>query len=648
MPELPLDVYKVAFSFDYRDPSGKKLGKGPAAGVYVYADVPGDDVVDVQNRWKTNSRGIAGWLLPKTSYNFYHSYGAERLEKSWLASELEEDDCQKVDTGTPQKGVLNVVLRCPVQRIKLGEAYTQRLEHGAVGRVYIPSKRGGRLTVSSTTADAGLALFHPDLVTAYKGHSERDERALTSGRRKLIKAEGGLQAWLKPGEHGWFTIKTSKSTELSVRYYEEAVPRDKDKTPFFPYHFYYWPVNQKEPWNGQNTVLRKYARAFGLDEDEVCWWEIGGEDAIWDGGEEGHDEVVRLADEETKYEQEGLGHYRPSDADWAGHCHNAAPASIFFKEPPKGGLKHNGVQFSQSELEFLQTEFAGNFCDIAGDGWVLPSVPADLKIRWRDGSKKGVNRPGTPLNLLLLFKPSDPKPAETLESVLFEKYHHEKGDYEQFDSKNAREEAARIIKAHGGAAGFNATLQKRWFEVGLSFLEATSELMGSKGHPLLGDIRSNSSDDGPAAIWNNGLMYMRMHYAEREAGENERDIAAVVEYHFNIDNFDAIGDPTCKITAGEIVPVNYWGRRQRLELRYKTDGSIDKKHPENRFPSFQFFMGPSDDGELYMVAYLSRMKTPVAGTRMDRDDFDGGNPYIDYNPIFAKLIELRDKYNNVR
>lgn len=643
-------LYPTRFRIEYRavKPDGSPgdvVATAPApAGTWIYTDIPGDGVFKLDNRAPTGAGGVGLKLFSETDYNFYFSYPDEKLEAEQLEGSIGEADCHRATTGKPQSNRLEVTLPGKVVRARLGEKQQTKLERGAAARVWVPSKRGGKLVVKHSEAEAKLALFHPDLATAFKAKA-RDEKGNLAGDAQDVAGKGEVSCWLAAGEFQWFFIQASRPGELTVTFLEEAVPRDKDGSPMFPYHFYYWPVNKKEPWEGKDCVLRRYARAFGQSEDECVWWEVGGQQAVSDGKQHGHDEVVKRANAK-KYEQADQGHYRPSQPGWAGHCHNSAPASILFKEPPKAGKTHGGVKFDQGELEFFQTEFFGNYGQLAGGGWNLPELPVAVQLKWTHGSQSGSKT--KQVNLLRIAKPGEADPATALEAALYDQLHwegdHQGERYVQFDQANAKSEAARIVQAHGGAAGFKQALEAQWRRVGASWLAKLFEALGDKGEPVMGDVRSNQAAAGPGAIWNNVAMYCRARLSEHEGSDDEKDLDVEAEVFFNIDNVSVIGHPTCELKQGEVQPHSYWARTMQMRLRYSDQGAPEPNDPRNAFTSFKAFGNGWSEGEVYFVTYLAGVRAPPSQSRLRRDDFGGGNPYIDWAPLQQGVIELRDRY----
>lgn len=646
-----IKLYPTRFLVEYHDRlksggRGPLVGRVPASNLWIYTDVPGDGVFKLDTRWKLDEDGKGGKLLPEAEYNFYFSYPDEKLEKGDLEGKITEADCQKVKTPGASGNLIEVTLEAPVVKVPLGKDYKTKVEKGAAAKIYVPSRRGGKLTIAFTNDAAEMRVFFPDLKTPFS-EQKRTEKLVHHGAGEEMKGKKEISAFIKPGKFKWFYVLVTAAGEMTATFYEEAIPREKDRSPMFPYHFYYWPVNQREPWDGTNAVLRRYAKAFGKNEDEVVWWEIGGAEAVADGKAHGHDEVVKRANDKV-YEEKDKGHFRPSQPGWAGHCHNAAPASIFFKEPPSAGKDHGGVHFTQGELEFLQTEFTGNYGTLDGnDGFGLEGYPLTvvIKIRWKWDTQTGESPEQE--NLLKFLKPSDTNPAGSLEDALYDRFHHQSmyqgKSYEQFDRQNAKDEVQRIVAAHGGESAFNQKVQETWGRVGVEFLQNVYTLLGDRGNPSLGDIRSNQASAGPSAIWNNVAMYGRTHLAQKAGSDSELEVEAQADVYFNIDNAGMIGAETCALEDREVVPKNYWGREMKLALTYKATGDPDLA-AASQFTSLQFLFGGSLQGEIYMPTYLATVHVPVSHSRYGRDDFGGGNPHIDYSALDAKVVQLRDKF----
>ncbi len=112
-------VYPVQFTYT----DGK-----PCDSVYVYLDIPGDNQFKLENKWKTDTKGnIKGKLVPKTDYNFYLS-STER-SKSWLESNIKEEDCTKIKTEVSGKKIVVKLPKVVYKELKvLSLAFTS--DHG--------------------------------------------------------------------------------------------------------------------------------------------------------------------------------------------------------------------------------------------------------------------------------------------------------------------------------------------------------------------------------------------------------------------------------------------------------------------------------------------------------------------------------------
>ncbi len=92
----------------------------PMKEVWVYTDIPGDNKFKLENRWKTNARGVGGRLLESKKYNFYYTW--DKKQKNWLESNLEESACTTITTGKAKSKKIEIKLKKrprPVETFKV-------------------------------------------------------------------------------------------------------------------------------------------------------------------------------------------------------------------------------------------------------------------------------------------------------------------------------------------------------------------------------------------------------------------------------------------------------------------------------------------------------------------------------------------------
>ena len=256
----------------------------------------------------------------------------------------------------------------PMQRLLLGLTLDGQSGDRTYG-VYIPTRYGGELTVTSTAKDAKIGpIFGPD------------------GREYANGADVGTNA------HGWysFTVKGSQ-TEYSVSTKFVQVGRSQHK----PWSFYYWPTKADsihEPWaggNGRADTVQTYgddvlvaprggsvapgqdvvlAGPNGLLEtpvvagDELTWFPNLYDDLTFRGAD-GAEHLVPSP--LLKYDQifrtssrrwEAIHSQNKEITRWPGHCLGGAVASILLNEPTPAA----GSGLTRDELKAFWAELGEN------------------------------------------------------------------------------------------------------------------------------------------------------------------------------------------------------------------------------------------------------------------------------------------------
>ncbi len=651
-PKVHSVKYQIAWCDVKADGSlGAEIETSPAANMHVYTDIPGDNKFVLENSFELNAEGVGGKLFSGKEYNFYFS--STKLDKGWLEGNLKEADCQKVSTGSPKSGRLEVKLKGRVVKGKLGTKHKNEVKAGEVLKIWQPNARAGHMTLKAT-AGAELQVFHPDLKTPYKAKA-RDAKAQPTGAAQVVKGSGEVSFDVAKNNHKWFYIKVSKPCDVTSSFYTEAIPRDKDGTPMFPWHFFYWPVNKTTSWKENNSVFAKFGRAFlpSGQEKYAQWWEAGGLDAVADGKSKGHAEVVKKAADKV-YEEKDRGHNRPSQPGWAGHCHNSAPSSMLFAECKAAA--HGGENFTVADLQLLMAEVTGNYGQFKGGGWGLPALNVYVTIVYVFGNPDPntgampapVKKPRR-VNLMTLLKPAETDPAAALKKAFYDKYHRDMmysgKKFIQMTDAQCQEAVDEIIKGYGDKAAFNKAVIAKWGQAGPSFVDNIYRMMADDGDPCMGDIRANQSADGPSAIWNNCAMYVRSEFEQRDDAKDEKDVLANHRFYFNIDNANVLGYTTCEITAkGEIEPKNFWGRTMLLEQRFDDAGRPESG--KNKLTSFTAQGNSWREGEVYMVTYLSRVSGMASARKKadGTDDFGMGNYYVTHDFVKSGVVSLRAKY----
>ncbi len=225
---------------------------------------------------------------------------------------------------------------------------------GARFKVYVPTKWGGVLTVSTTSGTVD-DLKYPD-GTPFANGTETGEN-----------------------KHGWYTFQVNGSTA----YYVSATFVQTGQAGTRPWDFYYWPKKGEyicEPRLNGNGVADTTALATDEQVIPPGYPAAPGADIVRWGSDDGNLETTPVPDDQKvylyalyrrinpwrpldKYEQWNGGYPRNWEAlndrsndDWAGHCLGASMASILLDQPTPAA----GTPFLQDELEGLWAELGEN------------------------------------------------------------------------------------------------------------------------------------------------------------------------------------------------------------------------------------------------------------------------------------------------
>ena len=220
--------------------------------------------------------------------------------------------------------------------------------------VWIPSKAGGRLSVTLTGASA--IEIQDASGTVLNSGTEGVKLGLESamwGERVVVVDSPA------PGQ------LVANFTQI---FWSRQTP-SRTSPPLIPYNFWYWPCARGSEWADDTTnVLQRYGKAIGNTSPDAGIFE-------------------------TAF------HQLDNAPSWQGHCHNAAPASALFEEPGEQTISSAWYDiftqtFTSDEMKLLGAEFFGNFGNVEF-AWQLPP---------------GTSVPNPPrFGLLAYFKPSGPK-----------------------------------------------------------------------------------------------------------------------------------------------------------------------------------------------------------------------------------------------
>ncbi|MFT3764639.1 MAG: hypothetical protein QM820_03840 [Minicystis sp.] len=343
----------------------------------------------------------------------------------------------------------------PVLRLPVGHL-TRQEAPSVVGRLWIPTKAGGTLRIQhvgwSRRSSNQLRLSKPpsgdilvegtEAITHEVDHGQhREYRVSSIGEPGFIQCSFTQRGWAREG----------------------AAP---GSAPLIPWNFYYWPAAMLG-WRSED-VLQRYALAVGK---------------------------ARPGDRQMeRWEEE---YHRVTDTPWAGHCHNASPASAIFEVPTAlsiTGSDGTAFAFSADEMKLLATEFYGNFGD-ASYVWEL---------------RGGLWHPSGP-PMLAFLKPGGDKTEDALRAA-FARY---------YPRRPAAEHAALARNtARQSEPSFRDRMNREMGTEAARFYAALVQHMRIEGHPLSANMRSYVGLDGPQEVWNQVYFYYEARYAE--AGDPAR------------------------------------------------------------------------------------------------------------------------------
>jgi hypothetical protein len=165
-------------------------------------------------------------------------------------------------------------------------------------RFYIPSCRGGELHIALSAGKAELK-YEEWTKPATSAHRVAYGDIVGHARRPTLVV-------IPPERHGWYWlyVKEAHRYQVAVDFDEVGYAREADgRTPFVPWNFHWFSHKRSWSFKGARSPLRKYGDAFvSADPEAPARWE------------KDH-------------------HYEPKKPSWTGHCHGAAPATVYLKPP---------------------------------------------------------------------------------------------------------------------------------------------------------------------------------------------------------------------------------------------------------------------------------------------------------------------------
>jgi hypothetical protein len=561
----------------------------------------------------------------------------------------------------------------PFKRFPLGEKRAKPIRRTRWHKFYIPTKYGGYLNIGLSRGRAKL--FFQDYQSRLEKESGKKYRSF-SGRR-----------WFKIPEnkHGWYFLKIEgvHRYRLTIRFIEEGFARKKDGSPHIPWNFYWFPVNKDVSFSGggvfwdyseamrsegppEEADAKKYLKDLKkkLAAARAKHARTGSTD---DWGE------AWILEEKVKYpaatwEQEF--HYKKNQPDWAGHCHNSAPASVLLEMPQKGVL--NGKRFSAEQVGLLATEWTGNFKSYKREGGKFMAFTLGA------GGKLLCPLVWTAYPILHFFKPSDPvSRAHFIKSVENQfdipalrkrvrnleasantqpKKNEAASARSQLQSKekHIKDSVDEAIRDHGGTeSGFQDHVMKKFGQAAAGLHKFLQERVLRDGLCLVGNLRAGSSKSDCSPVWNHPVFKYRSEFKEEPFKDDEKCIAVNTRLVASADAERVVG--TMPARAFDSV---FGGQRVRemrksrpgkssppeirlltYDVQFNAQGEIDVNHANNRWTK----VANKKKRPLFAPTTLLVYDKPLS-KRRSGTPFGLGNPFVDWRVIKKNLSKVVDKF----
>ncbi|MBN1975280.1 MAG: hypothetical protein JW787_16675 [Sedimentisphaerales bacterium] len=233
----------------------------------------------------------------------------------------------EVEGGTSSEDI-DVIAYSNIVKIPLGSS--ANLSKYIIGKIYVPTKYGGTLTL---TGSNNIKLFYvdgSDLNSNNVTESLLDYNIITPDSPGVYTIPGSYYGWY------YVIIDDASSTEISNMFTQNGQATTR------PWNGWYWPtLNSINPNNYDNGgPLDKYDQACGNTDAQAT---------------------------------EKANHYGGSSVD--GHCLGFSIASIYLEQPSTAS--ENGVNFTQDDMEALYIELADNTGHTANYDYSVGIIPAN-------------------------------------------------------------------------------------------------------------------------------------------------------------------------------------------------------------------------------------------------------------------------------
>jgi len=472
-----------------------------------------------------------------------------------------------------------------IKRLPLGRSARSPLR-SSFFRVWVPTEAGGKLTVRHTAG--GTVELQRPLGTPI------------SPRKRVV--EHVIKDELNT-EYGWYYVKAvGAPVEVDCTFQQVGFAREgpsDDDAPLIPYNFWFWPTAQKATLGGGMVednkfvkqavdVLARYCKITGQNGTSAGMWEA-------------------------------IKHQKPEGMGWEGHCHHAAPASILFHAPASKVIE--GVAFDKEEIEYLATEFFGNF--------------GGYRLVWH----LDVLAPPLRFPLIAYLKPGLPKTREDLIRGL---------------SPEIGETAAGLVDLWiKDFSGMEEILERSFAKAARTFYGKLVNQMLRRKHPLMANMRAYDGHSGPEEVWNQALFWYEATFREADPieipgappVEAERVIEVTCRLFANEDKYPSTGLPGY-VKNNETIPYHDKVHPSLLYVytwRFVFDdrGMVadDPRgawlHARNAF-----------DEEIFPPTYLAVVDAPQPERRPEIPGYETmvGNPMVGRELLSLGLIQMRKRY----
>lgn len=487
----------------------------------------------------------------------------------------------------------------PILRLPIGGSASARVFLGTKRVKFtlrVPTVFGGTLTLQATGVTK--------IVLKREG---KEGKELTTGLAKIVHDVANPA-------HGVYVVEVTlmalaTSVRLSCTLVQTGTARDgtsKSAPPIIPWHFFFWPAADLSPgsaneWTDRSgQILDKLARSLGA---------TGSPPSIW----------------------EHANHRVPYGGDrWQGHCHHAAPASAFFKQPAAHPTDPNkqkpvtlgGETFTQDELELIATEWFANY-------------GREDDVFWLAGFGFG-DRPA-----VALLKPSDASD------------HRHAGQVMAALEKGAAAyglhpaDVAAFIAKRGGPDAFKSWVIHEFGRMAARFYGPLQKHLYQEQKPINADMRAAAGTGLPHEVWNQVYFHMVAEYRELDHDDLKVRVTAVLFSNNDVTPADPSKPETPGLPA-DIVPGTNDIKPNASALEYTNvwcfefDASGDPiaKSDYGRWVSVKNRVGH----DVYAPRVARTPKAPEK-TRKSGSKLEVGNPGVPFDLVSRGYLQMWNRYN---